>query len=67
MVNPVLTILFDLFLIGGAAAIIAGMAAEAVAARRPGVGASRPARRVRQARPAARTTRAPGPARRTAA
>jgi len=38
MVNPVATILFDLFLVGTAAVIVAAMVAEALAARRPSVG-----------------------------
>ena len=38
MVNPVATIIFDVFLIGAAGCILAAMVAEAGAARRPGVG-----------------------------
>jgi hypothetical protein len=40
MVNPVITFLFDLFLIGAATGIIAGMVAEYLASRRPSVGAT---------------------------
>jgi len=40
MVNPVITLLFDLFLIGAAAGIIASMVAEYLASRRPSVGAA---------------------------
>ncbi len=40
MVNPVITVLFDLFLIGSAAGIIAGMVAEYLGSRRPSVGAT---------------------------
>jgi hypothetical protein len=42
MVNPVLTILFDLFLVGSALAIAAAMAAEYLVTREPHVGTSRP-------------------------
>jgi hypothetical protein len=38
MVNPVLTLLFDLFLVGSAVAIIAAMVQEYLASRRPSVG-----------------------------
>jgi hypothetical protein len=38
MVNPVATILFDLFLVGTAVVLVAAMVAEALAARRPSVG-----------------------------
>ncbi len=38
MVNPVLTILFDVFLIGSALAIIAGLVQEQRANRLPAVG-----------------------------
>lgn len=39
MVNPLLTALFDLFLIGSAGTIIAGMVQEYLASRHPSVGA----------------------------
>ena len=42
MVNPVLTILFDLFLVGSALAIAAAMATEYLVTREPHVGTSRP-------------------------
>lgn len=42
MVNPALTILFDLFLIGSAIAISAAMAAEYFTTRQPHVGTTRP-------------------------
>lgn len=51
MVNPVLTILFDLFLIGSALAIAAGMINEYRASRTLSVGGSR-----RPARPIALRT-----------
>jgi hypothetical protein len=38
MVNPLLTILFDIFLIGSALAVSAGMVAEYLATREPQVG-----------------------------
>jgi hypothetical protein len=38
MVNPLLTILFDIFLIGSALAVTAGMVAEYLANREPHVG-----------------------------
>ena len=38
MVNPLLTILFDIFLIGSALAVTAGMVAEYLASREPHVG-----------------------------
>ncbi len=41
MVNPVLTIVFDLFVIGSAAVILAGLAGEYRAHRPPVVGARR--------------------------
>ena len=43
MVHPVLTVLFDLFLIGSALAVIAAMVSEYVRSRTPSVG-SRPPR-----------------------
>ena len=46
MINPVLTILFDLFLIGSALAVTAGMAAEYLVTREPHIGTSRPSRKV---------------------
>ena len=45
MVNPVLTILFDLVLIGTALGLIAAMAAEYLASREPHVGSERAVRR----------------------
>lgn len=44
MVNPVLTILFDLFLIGSALALISAMTTEYLASRQPHVGSTRAAR-----------------------
>ncbi len=38
MVNPILTVLFDLFLIGSALAIIAAMVQEYVDSRTPSIG-----------------------------
>jgi hypothetical protein len=38
MVNPLLTLLFDLFLIGSALLILAGMAHESLSRREPAVG-----------------------------
>ena len=38
MVNPLLTILFDIFLIGSALAVAGGMVAEYLATREPHVG-----------------------------
>jgi hypothetical protein len=46
MVNPLLTILFDLFLIGSALAVTAGIAAEYLVTREPHVGTTRRPRRV---------------------
>jgi len=69
MVNPVLTIIFDLVLVGGALAIASAMATEYLMCREPHVGSTRPARAAR-ARPAYRRraeTREPGMARREAA
>jgi hypothetical protein len=45
MVNPVLTILVDLVLIGSALGILSAMVTEALADRRPAVGLRRPASR----------------------
>ncbi len=62
MINPVLTILFDLFIVGSALTIVASLVAEQWAMREPAVG------RVRRARPvvvASRSRRA-GRARRGA-
>jgi hypothetical protein len=44
MVNPVLTIIFDLFLIGSALALISAMATEYLVSREPHVGSPRAAR-----------------------
>ena len=41
MVHPILTILFDLFIIGSAVTISAGMVAEYLASREPQVGTTR--------------------------
>ncbi|MBK8558563.1 hypothetical protein [Candidatus Amarobacter glycogenicus] len=49
MVNPLLTILFDLFLIGSALAVTAAMATEYFTTREPHVGGMR---RSRQGSPA---------------
>lgn len=38
MVNPLLTVIFDLFLIGSALAIVAAMVGEAITNRPPSVG-----------------------------
>jgi hypothetical protein len=48
MVNPVLTVIFDLFLIGSALALISAMATEYLASREPHVGTTRAARAPRQ-------------------
>jgi hypothetical protein len=48
MVNPVLTIIFDLFLIGSALALISAMATEYLVSREPHVGSTRAARVPRQ-------------------
>lgn len=45
MVNPLLTLLFDLFLIGGALAIVAAMVQEYMRSRTPSVGDAEEARR----------------------
>lgn len=42
MVNPALTIVFDLFLIGAATAVIASMVKEYLDSRSPSVGRGRP-------------------------
>lgn len=55
MVNPVLTIIFDLVLIGTALGLISAMAAEAWVSRQPHVGSERAVRRA----PAMRRTHAP--------
>ena len=62
VVNPVITLLFDLFIIGSAVVILAGLAAEYQAHRTPVVGAKRhflAAERRPTARPAARAGAAP--------
>lgn len=47
MVNPVLTVLFDLFLVGSACALIGALAAEQWAAsREPAIGRHKPAARL---------------------
>jgi hypothetical protein len=43
MVNPMLTVLFNLFLVGSAVAIIAAMVQEYFDSRTPSVGGKRPA------------------------
>ncbi len=58
MLNPLATILVDVLLIGGALAVLWGMVAEAMAARRPRVGMRRgPGAWVRQHGPATRAAR----------
>ena len=54
MINPVLTILFDLFIVGSALAIVAALIAEQWAMREPSVG---PVRRSRPMVVASRSTR----------
>lgn len=54
MVNPVLTILFDLFLIGSALALISAMTTEYLVSRQPHVGSARAARLTRPRTPARR-------------
>ena len=54
MVNPLLTVLFDLFLVGAAIAIIAAMVDEYFSSRTPAIG-----RRSRQATPQARVAARP--------
>ena len=49
MINPVLTILFDLFLIGTAVAVTASMVGEYLASREASVGTTRPRRVARPA------------------
>jgi len=68
MVNPALTILFDLFLIGSAVAITAAMAAEYLVSREPHVGTSRtkPPAATRTARRRATVHRLPAARRRAA-
>jgi len=56
MVNPLLTILFDLFLIGSALAIAAAMATEYFLLREPHVGGARKARPAAPASPRRRAT-----------
>jgi hypothetical protein len=41
MVHPILTFLFDLFIIGSAVTISAGMVAEYIASREPQIGTNR--------------------------
>lgn len=69
MVNPVFTILFDLFLIGTAVAVSATMVAEYLGSREPHVGTTRRNRAMR-AQPASGTkrsmSRASSPRRRAA-
>jgi hypothetical protein len=48
MVNPVLTIIFDLFLIGSALALVSAMATEYLVSREPHVGSTRTGRLPRQ-------------------
>ena len=54
MVNPMLTVLFNLFLVGSAVAILAAMVQEYFDSRTPSVGGKRTA--VRGARPLGPTT-----------
>ena len=56
MVNPVLTILFDLFLIGAALAVTAGIAMEYLAQREPHVGTTRVRRMPSAPQPRRRAT-----------
>lgn len=51
MVNPLLTVLVDLALVGGALFIAAAMVAEAWTDRRPSVGSRRPGRATQSGRP----------------
>ncbi|MCC7365325.1 MAG: hypothetical protein IT303_13240 [Dehalococcoidia bacterium] len=60
MVNPVLTILFDAFLIGSGATILGGMIAEYRASRRGAVGGVAVPFRRRQPAPAVRLMRRAG-------
>lgn len=62
MVHPLLTVIFDLFLIGSATGIVTGMALEYRASKGVSVGNTRSAYRARQARTAvmSRRTRRPG-------
>lgn len=46
MINPVLTLLFDLVLIGTACAVIAAMVVEHLDAREPAIGSARATGRV---------------------
>jgi hypothetical protein len=46
MIHPLLTLLFDLILIGTASAVIAAMVAECLADREPAIGSTRPRARV---------------------
>jgi hypothetical protein len=68
MVNPLLTILFDIFLVGSAVAVSAAMATEYFIAREPHVGRTRPQRPVatRTVRRRATVHRMPAPRRRAA-
>ena len=47
MVNPVLTVIFDLFLIGSAATVVTAMVAEYRAHRGPAIGGAQSAYRAR--------------------
>lgn len=68
MVNPLLTILFDIFLIGSAVAVSASMVAEYLMSREPHVGTTRPALAARaQRRAPVRTVSRPATVRRRAA
>ncbi|MGE0598757.1 MAG: hypothetical protein AB7J35_02890 [Dehalococcoidia bacterium] len=58
MVNPFLTIVFDLFLIGSALTVAASMAAEYFITREPHVGAMRRARPAHSRTHERRATRA---------
>lgn len=57
MVNPLLTVIFDLFLIGSAAAIIAGLVLEFRASKGAAVGNTQSAYRPRYARTTTMTRR----------
>ena len=56
MVNPLLTVIFDLFLIGSALAVVTGMVLEFRASKGVSVGSTQSAYRARHTRTAARAT-----------
>ncbi|MEP6870477.1 MAG: hypothetical protein ABI939_01370 [Anaerolineaceae bacterium] len=57
MVNPVLTVIFDLFLIGSAASVVSAMVLEYRANRGPAIGNAKSAYRARVTRSSAIVTR----------